>query len=129
MIDKKIYYCNLCGDTCFISEGEGMCEQYGLENCKVSGHYMSTPGNGHGALDDFTTYQFSLCEFCLNCLFKQFVNPPVVYDYNMLEVGIDHEYEWRSAEQRVEEDDWRKMKDVFHKENNRRNLLRKNKDD
>lgn len=117
-------YCNLCGDTCCISEGEGMCEKYGLENCKVSGHYMSTPGNGHGALDDLSTYQFSLCEFCVNWLFKQFVIPPREYDYS-----DGHEYEWRSAEQRVEEDDWRKMKELFHKENNRRNLLRKIKDD
>jgi len=93
----------------------------GLINQIVSGGYNSTPGNGDGALDDTTNYKFSLCEFCLDFLFKNFKILPGVSHY----CGSSEPEEFRSAEERVANDDWRQQKDKFRLEYERRNSLRK----
>ena len=107
--------CNLCGETCSL-EGGWEDEPGGLIDQVVIGGYCSTPGNGGGALDDSTSYRFSMCEFCLDWLFTEFKIPPSVHD-NGPEVFL-------SASKRVSNDDWRKTKDKFYAEAVRRSDLR-----
>lgn len=117
-IDKD-NLCNWCGLTC--SFGEGW-DKGGLIDTTVMGGYPSTPGNGSGALDDTTKYKFSICEFCLNYLFDQFTVPVIVDSY------VDGIIEpWVSAQDRVTRDDWRKTKEKFFLEFNRRNEARAKK--
>lgn len=113
-------------------------QEMGLVNQEVYGSYFSTPGNGDGALDDMTTYTFSLCEFCLDWLFTRFVTPPKVNPYTFasspftalqgfgshIEIDLDTTEEWRPAEQRVREDEWRRKKDEYFKEATRRGAKR-----
>lgn len=107
--------CNVCGMTCAIKGfNHGLCDE------TVHGGYESTPGNGHGALDDLSAYKFSLCEFCLDWLFSRFVVPVTVSSSIN-----DEQEEWRPASQRVSEDGWRKMKDEFFVEHNKRATARK----
>jgi hypothetical protein len=123
--------CNLCGLTCAIGENDFRSD-HGLLNIYVSGGYASTPGNGHGALDDMTDYNFSLCEFCLDWLFSRFKIPVKVSEYG---IGSDEDglyavhgknrEEWRSAKQRIEEDEWRKYKRESLDEIERRAAARK----
>jgi hypothetical protein len=113
-IDSQINMkCNLCGESLQLEEP---CERAGLVDTKVSGGYSSTPGNGFGALDDLSTYEFSICEFCLDWLFTQFKIPP--------KITGPYDFEFKPAEQRVREDDWRKQKDRFYTEASRRASLR-----
>lgn len=112
--------CNLCGEPCGLVVDHGgtpYTEHMGLF-AEVTGGYESTPGNGQGALDDCTTYRFAICEFCLDWLFTQFKIPPQV---SWMDGTLDP---FRPATQRVEEDDWRRMKDEFRIEAARRALLR-----
>lgn len=118
--------CNLCGLSCVFEKdcyGPGLDAIGGLINAKVDGGYESTPGNGHGALDDGTSYHFSLCEFCLDWLFSQFEIPVKVDCY----MGPEDIAAWRPAAQRVAEDDWRRMKDAFRTEYERRIVGRNTK--
>lgn len=71
-------------ETCPTCRGDVACSlgcdspaggPHGLIRAFVTGGYESTPGNGHGALDDGDTFTFSLCEFCLDWLFGRFVVP------------------------------------------------------
>lgn len=84
--------CNSCGFSCWLGEdgnGGGNC---GLLDAAPMGGYESTPGNGHGTLDDMTEYRFSLCEFCLDALFCDFVISPIVTDWQKdLADPIDHD--------------------------------------
>jgi len=117
--------CNMCGESCDLKnfKDDSVMDEGGLIDCKVSGGYSSTAGNGYGALDDSTSYRFSLCEFCVDWLFQQFKTPPQTSDYML--GGINDEEPFRPAAERVKEDDWRKMKEGFFKEYNRRAELRK----
>ncbi len=108
--------CNLCGFTCALESDWD--EEGGLIKAVVCGGYNSTPGNGHGALDDSTSYQFSICEFCLDWLFGQFVLPVAASDNMESEV-------WKPAAERVAADDWRKMKNEFFAESSKRANARK----
>lgn len=109
--------CNLCGEPCGSKNDAAL----GLVEHTVHGSYHSTPGNGDGALDDTTSYTFSLCEFCLDWLFIQFRIPPKIGYY----MGGPNEVEaFRPAEQRVQEDEWRRFKEEFFCEFNRRNEAR-----
>jgi hypothetical protein len=108
--------CNLCGLSCQLPTGpnDGWVEDYGLIDCRVMGGYSSTPGNGHGALDDCDEYGFSICEFCLDWLFGQFKIPPTVEVSACGDRQTPRVFEkWKSAEQRVKEDDWRGFKEEF----------------
>jgi hypothetical protein len=91
----------------------------GLVDAEVSGGYSSTPGNGSGALDDRTSYRFSLCEFCLDWLFSQFKIPPTVKDMDGDSIGP-----WKPAAQRVTEDVWRIKRQEFFIDQRRRELAR-----
>jgi hypothetical protein len=76
--------CNLCALSCDLPTGpadDPKPDPHGLIEKEVLGHYASTPGNGHGALDDTTAYKFSLCEWCLDWLFTQFKIPPLVREW------------------------------------------------
>lgn len=108
MSERRV--CNLCGHPCSLGpeRNEG-----GLINQTVDGNYDSTPGNGQGALDDCTSYRFSLCEFCLDWLFQQFVLPVTVF-------SGDGEETYRPAAVRVRDDDWRSQKEGFAQESERR---------
>ena len=106
--------CNLCGESCMLErdaygDGTNDCSVGGLIDCEVMGGYDSTPGNGKGALDDMTSYRFSLCEFCRDWLFRQFKTPPKIDQHIQLDEGMGAEV-FRPADQRVEEDDRRGMK-------------------
>lgn len=103
MEKKKDAVCNVCGHLCDLNEDDG-CS--GLRDVTVEGGYDSTAGNGDGALDDLTSYNFSLCEFCLDWLFTQFVVPVKVN-------GQSEEEVFRPAGARVVEDEWRRMKSHF----------------
>lgn len=112
----------MCGLSCALRDDGHPCwGNHGLINQTVSGGYESTPGNGSGALDDATNYNFSLCEFCLDWLFQQFKVPVETSDYMS---GGEIE-PWRPASQRVSEDDWRKMKQKFQTEHDKRAMARK----
>ena len=117
--------CNLCGLPCDIygSIPEEIRTPSGLIDAKVTGGYDSTPGNGFGALDDCTQYQFSLCEWCLDWLFEQFIISPETKEIGAFSADGDKE-EWKPARQRVEEDDWRTLKKEFAEEYKRRNQAR-----
>lgn len=114
--EAKSPKCNLCGESTYLGEHT---PESGLD-AVVSGGYDSTAGNGHGALDDMASYQFTLCEFCLDWLMSQFRIPPLIVDYG---TGDDLG-EFRPAAERVEKDSWRKMRDVFFTEKNKRDALR-----
>lgn len=138
--------CNMCGLTTHLPvgpAGSGETAAHGLIDASVEGGYASTPGNGHGALDDGHHYTFSLCEFCLDWLFTLFKMPPVISDYmhegavkvwpELNAMGMRgpppkpptaDELLWRTARQRVNEDEWRKFKKEFFDEANRRALAR-----
>ena len=119
--------CNWCGETCVIGpEGWEHNAPAGMVRTSVRGHYRSTPGNGYGALDDTTAYKFSLCEFCLDAMFSRFKIPPSVAEYLIMSSSpeIDHGETFRPAEQRVREDDWRRFKEEFFAEKERRDKLR-----
>lgn len=116
--------CNLCGMTCQLgSECNPTSGLYGLIKQTVNGGYESTPGNGLGALDDCTSYTFSLCEFCLDWLFSQFKIPVEVHDYLS---GVEPK-PWRPAAERVAQDEWRRTKELFSKEHDRRKKAREAK--
>jgi len=112
--------CNRCGLGCAIGCGDlrSLC---GLVNAVADGGYESTPGNGHGALDDTTRYTFSLCEFCLDWLFSTFVIPVDVSDYMCPGEKMEP---WAPAAERVERDSWRRMKKEFRAEYQRRVMAR-----
>lgn len=112
--------CNLCGLSCTLDE-KNFSELGGLIGAVVSGGYASTPGNGVGALDDTVAYRFSLCEFCLDWLFAQFTIPVAVSDYM---TPLEQVEPWNPAAQRVASDDWRRMKQIFTDEANRRAAAR-----
>lgn len=113
--------CNLCGEPCGHRDSASKSvHEMGLVRCTVSGGFESTPGNGSGALDDGTTYTFSLCEFCLDWLFVQMKTPPVVNRY----FGGGNGPVFRPAEERVRADDWRTKKKEFFDESARRSRAR-----
>lgn len=114
--------CNFCGLTCTLPDPDAQDRAYGLIHAKVQGGYSSTPGNGHGALDDLDTYSFSLCEFCLDHLFTQFVIPPRVQSHH-----DDFPKPFRSACQRIAEDAWRRFNDESIEQLNERADARKAK--
>jgi hypothetical protein len=117
--DSK-HLCNLCGEPCAF--GSHPDEPLGLIDAVVQGGEASTPGNGSGALDDLTSYTFSLCEFCLDWVFSQCRIPPEVRVVNA-DPPEDIEI-FRPAEQRVREDEWRTYKSDFFKERDWRNAAR-----
>lgn len=133
--------CNVCGHSCVLGPKPGVpkdgrsdtnikadmaanphyWDEGGLINHTVIGGYNSTPGNGEGALDDCTRYTFSICEFCLDWLFTAMRVPPKVqsiHDRYPQEV-------YRSAAQRVKEDEWRKAKEEFEAKRFQRAISRK----
>lgn len=117
--------CNLCGLSCVQHLSDELAVYGGLINARVCGGYSSTPGNGVGALDDTVAYKFSLCEFCLDWLFSQFKIPVAMFDYmgsdeNFKPADLPLDEPWRSAAQRVAEDDWRGYKEEFTAEAARR---------
>lgn len=111
--------CNRCGLSCTLGTTADL---GGIIRYTVTGGYESTPGNGSGALDDLDGYTFSLCEFCLDWLFQTFVIPVDVCDYS-----DGQRSNFRPAARRVEEDDWRRMKDAFKAEHERRARARDGK--
>jgi hypothetical protein len=121
--DEVAPLCNLCGLTSVLGhEDSPAAGPHGLIDCTVYGGYESTPGNGYGALDDCTKYTFSLCEFCLDWLFQQFVKPVAISGY----AGEGAE-QWKPAASRVAEDDWREMKTEFRTEHERRAAARRSR--
>lgn len=130
MVDNmKDTVCNVCGLSCDLLENALEYKDAfnfdrvngGLLNICVSGGYHSTPGNGDGALDDCTSYTFSICEFCLDYLFTKMIIPPKVQSIH----DSHPKEEFRSAAQRVREDEWRKAKEEFEDERFRRAISRK----
>lgn len=115
MKNKK--QCNWCGLGSPVKRGE--CNT-GMFDFSVMGGYDSTPGNGEGALDDMDSYQFSLCEFCIDHMFGQFKVAPKV-------VEEGREVPFQPAEKRVREDEWRKMKEEFFLKFKKRNEARQKK--
>lgn len=111
--------CNMCGLTCRFVKSDYDNYFHGLIDCSVEGGYDSTPGNGWGALCDSDIHTFSLCEFCLNHLFSQFVIP-----IRVIERCADREFEWIPAQDKVTNDEWRRMKAEFFEEFEKRNLAR-----
>lgn len=117
--DREPPLCNVCGLTCLLGEpssGESSLRSPnsgGLERVTVRGNYDSTPGNGHGALDDCTSYSFSICEWCLDWLFT----PDIDGTPETAE-------EFRPTARRVADDDWRQAKDAFRAEFERRKEAR-----
>lgn len=119
---KEDVTCNLCGLSCALgTAGHPAYDMGGLIKARVSGGYESTPGNGCGALDDCTSYSFSLCEFCLDWLFTQFKVPVAQWSPT---AGTDEQESWEPAHVRVAKDDWRKMKKEFCDEAERRAIAR-----
>jgi len=119
-LGKEKHLCNLCGLPCWVDhpgvpDSVDTETNMGLIGAEVSGGYESTPGNGYGALDDLVTYSFSLCEFCLDWLFRRCVIPPTTNQTEEVFVG---------AADRVALDAWRKKKSVFYDEEMRRNGAR-----
>ena len=120
--------CNLCGLPCTAGIPGKTCPEghqdfrAGLIDAGVAGGFESTPGNGDGALDDTVAHRFSLCEWCLDWLFAQFKIPVGVSSDTP---GDDWQPPpWRPASERVRTDEWRRMKDVFQAEYERRALAR-----
>jgi hypothetical protein len=106
----------------------------GLLRQIVRGGYSSTAGNGDGALDDGTSYRFSLCEFCLDWLFAQFKVPVETSDYS---INFSEDFSardtfdrdpvrepWEPAHVRVARDEWRRGKEQFCEEAERRSIAR-----
>ena len=116
----KDILCNMCGLSTKLSESYNYDQFYGLIDAVVSGGYDSTPGNGYGALDDLVNYRFSLCEFCCDHLFSNFVIPPKTSDNS-------GEMDFLPAAQNVQEQFWRKSKSNFFDEQAKRAEARKNK--
>lgn len=111
--------CNRCGLSCELgSTGE----LGGLIRQMVVGGYSSTPGNGHGALDDIEGYRFSLCEFCLDWLFQTFKIPVELISNDLVPSGDAPQFV--PAAQRVDSDEWRRMKAEFRAEHERRRIAR-----
>lgn len=114
------HICNLCGETCTLGKDAQFPDfEAGLIGAKVSGGYESTPGNGHGTLDDLALYEFNLCEFCLDWLFGKFKVPVSVSEYSS-----ERRIMWRPAAQRVAEDEWRSFKDEFYANKAKRDAAR-----
>lgn len=66
---RRDVLCNKCGQSLRKSMGEFE----GLVECYIMGGYASKLG-------DMVAYRFSLCEDCLQDLFKNFLYDPVVLD-------------------------------------------------
>lgn len=114
--------CNLCGLSCRITASDGEdCGNHGLIEQRVSGGYHSTAGNGYGALDDGTTYKFSLCEFCLDWVFSQCQIAPELGSY--MSSG-DKPESFVPAAVRVRDEEWRSSKKEFFAERDRRDAAR-----
>ena len=136
--EHKDILCNMCGLSCsmdYSTDGQYK-GNHGLIEYPVVGGYPSTPGNGDGALDDMTQYEFSLCEFCLDFIFTYFKIPPRVCQLrlkpppNIITGSPDDVIENESepfvpAEQRVKNDDWRKLKREFFIKKLERDAARK----
>jgi hypothetical protein len=126
--DSKVAtLCNRCGLSCELGDTGSI---GGIIRRTVCGGYYSTPGNGRGALDDLDGYTFSLCEFCCDWLFQTFVIPVEVSEVSVENerlISPDGEQRYRPAAQRVEEDEWRRMKDEFRAEWTRRAAAREAK--
>lgn len=122
--------CNLCGLSCMIGPKNSPARRNaGLIDVDVVGGYESTPGNGCGALDDTTHYRFNLCEFCLDWLFERFTIPVDsgacrFKEFDGEKCVYEKSEKWRSAAQRVLEDDWRKEKKEFFAEKAKRDAAR-----
>jgi hypothetical protein len=136
MSEKEQDLCNLCGLSINPAESSDnpLHHDFDKDHCalqaKVMGGYFSTAGNGYGALDDTTAYEFCLCEFCLDWLFSKFKLPVKLSNYMQSQYD-DSEYDcdpselhpvkvWRPAKQRVEEDGWRSYKEEWFKIYNER---------
>ncbi len=66
--------CNMCGNSCYDEAGENI---EGLIECCFRGGFYSKLG-------DLVVYQFSLCEGCLEELFKKFkIDPHYIKDDNV----------------------------------------------
>jgi hypothetical protein len=144
---EKDIACNMCGLSCFLGpKGSPARGPHGLIDAHVIGGYESTPGNGDGALDDFVRHRFSLCEFCLDWMFSQFVVPVTVDDPMNEQLPLEGESledamvrldgfvqlvkreepeAWEPAAKRVAKDEWRKTKDKFFAEAALRTASRK----
>jgi len=136
--------CNLCGLSCVLGLPSPARGPHGLLDAQVIGGYESTPGNGCGAVDDMTRYTFNLCEFCLDWLFERFKVPvktdDPMNDYMLREgesvaegvermgvvrvMGHCDKPAWRPATQRVFDDEWRRDKQEFYAERDKRKAAR-----
>jgi hypothetical protein len=118
--------CNLCGLSCVLGcEGHPASGPHGLVGQAVYGGYESTPGNGHGALDDMTSYRFSLCEWCLDWLFQQFKAPVEVREYSAWDASpIGDPKPFVPAEGRVNGNPRLSMRREFFEEKARRDAAR-----
>ena len=68
--------CNMCGETTNADlTGESGGSEDGLIDAKVHGGYYSP------ALRDMSMYKFSFCEYCLDHIFQQCINPPKAWEY------------------------------------------------
>lgn len=65
-------FCNKCGKSC---KDKDTNDFYGLIEIQVDGGYYST------ALEDCTTYTFSLCEPCLVGYMEMWKHPPDKFEY------------------------------------------------
>lgn len=112
--------CNWCGMSCILGDASSFECASGLIKAEVQGGYLSTAGNGEGALDDCSSYKFSLCEFCLDHLFSKFNIPVEQTDY------ADNEpITWEPAHQRVLFSNWRRGKKEFFENKEKRDKSRK----
>ena len=66
--------CNQCGGSLKEVESAGLPHCEGLVEVEVEGGYYSKK------LGDMTCYTFSLCENCLDTMFKGFKIPPKILD-------------------------------------------------
>lgn len=124
-MSKPIILCNLCGLPCNLQGNHCDTDDYGgLVEYSIRGNFDSTPGNGNGALDNMAQYTFSMCEFCLDWLFSQFKILPKVEYYQGFLAGWKETEKFRSAKERVENDDWRQFKNEFFVEFEKRNRAR-----
>jgi hypothetical protein len=121
VVEEPDVLCNMCGLTCMLGDPE-LRDKGGLIKADVTGGYSSTAGNGEGALDDGDRYTFSLCEFCLDHIFSNFKIPVEAGSYMYSD---DEARVFCPASERVAEDFWRKGKEKFFAEFNRRNEARK----
>lgn len=119
-VEEPDVLCNMCGLTCMLGDPANR-DKGGLIKADVTGGYSSTPGNGEGALDDGNRYTFSLCEFCLDHIFSNFKIPVDAGSY----MHSEDDRVFCPAAERVAEDSWRKGKEKFFAEFNRRAEARK----